>query len=219
MIMVREVARDAYLAVGTLAECQEPLLGAEEPLTIGCTLARVAELRAGRALARRAMLELGVVAKPVLTGNNGEPVWPTAVCGSISHTRTYAAVLVADAAAYWSVGIDINDQRSLGDPLARQVATESEIQEIHRLCSWSDAPNVAFSAKEAFYKFQFPITGATDLAFSDVTLLRGPNDSLGVSCERIATFFWPKLLSKTMIYASNQSEQLICWVICPRAYV
>jgi 4'-phosphopantetheinyl transferase EntD len=78
------------------------------------------------------------------------------VCGSISHTRQVAAVAVArvsDDTA--SLGLDIESDAPLRDALWHIVFTEAERR---WLTSTADA-KVVFSAKEALYKAQYPISG------------------------------------------------------------
>jgi len=101
---------------------------------------RVAEFATGRACARRALAELGVTGFALRVGADREPLWPEGLTGSITHTSGFCGVVVAEKTAALSLGVD------------RSVAMAS----------------VLFSAKEAFFKCQFPLTREW-LNFGDVS--------------------------------------------------
>lgn len=122
---------------------------------------RQREFAAGRTLARRLMRELGVPADfALLPGEDRAPRWPDGVVGSITHTEGWAAVVVASAGRIQSVGCDVEQGGPLKSELWKAVCTEREI-------AWlADQPEAArgelakviFSAKECFYKTQYPQT-------------------------------------------------------------
>lgn len=86
-------------------------------------------------------------------GPSGEPIWPTGVRGSITHTRRQAHVVVLPMANCLAIGIDSEESTTPADDLAAVVCTEFERQ------SWiHEAPDphlmtmLIFCVKEAFYK-------------------------------------------------------------------
>jgi len=126
---------------------------------------------AGRRTARRAMAELGVQPQPVPIGAAREPGWPSGVVGSISHTDDYCAAAVARAGEIVSLGIDVELAASVGQRVAERIAVEAEWKGTGaRDESWA---TVLFSAKEAFYKLQSPVTGEF-LGFRDVLVEIAP---------------------------------------------
>jgi len=147
----------------------------EEEASIGdATLRRRAEFAAGRDAARQGMVALGLPAVGVGQGVEGEPAFPAGVRGSISHTNAHAVALVGLAADYRSVGVDVDDARALGDAAAAEVTWEAEIQRIQQafgLTERAAVQNFAFSAKEAIYKCQFPLTQDAALKAHQARLL------------------------------------------------
>lgn len=174
------VAEGALLIVDLIDRCQAPFLRAEAELAENVTNARIRELMAGRSTARRALRLIGVEPTPILSRSDGAPVWPLGLCGSISHSHRHIAVLLARSSHYESVGIDIDDGRPLGVAASATVATAQELAVIDR-AGWkvpgSTAENLAFSAKEAIFKCQFPVTLDASLDFLDVSL--EPGESAG----------------------------------------
>jgi enterobactin synthetase component D len=117
---------------------------------------RQVEFLAGRDAARRALLEL----RPEHTGSIGigplrEPVWPTGVVGSITHTQGYAAAAVASAKDCIAIGIDIERvmSREVAAGLAAGICCPGELGKFGSSCS---SVTIAFSAKESLYKCLSP---------------------------------------------------------------
>ena len=146
---------------------------------VGVTPARLREIRAGRAVARGAMAHAGIKPGPITSGACGEPIWPKGVCGSVSHTARYAAAVVARSGSCDSLGIDLDDDRELGEAAAREIALAEELEllsasEFSATYPHARAENLLFCAKEAIFKCQFSITRFSDLDFLDVALVRSP---------------------------------------------
>ena len=119
------------------------------------------EFHAGRVLARRALAALGAPPAAILSGEAGAPLWPPGFTGSITHTGLAACAVAARSAEVLGVGIDLEQHGRFHPDLERRVLTASETEAFAGL----DAEQrrlrlaIAFSAKEAFYKMQFPLTG------------------------------------------------------------
>jgi 4'-phosphopantetheinyl transferase EntD len=132
------------------------------------------EFTAGRTVARLAMRELGLVASGIPQGSSGEPIWPDGVCGSISHTDLHAVALVARRTEFDSVGVDLDDDRLIGDRAARDVTWFRELRLVRSLGlseNLGSAQNFVFSAKEAVFKCQYPLTGYAKLDFRQARLI------------------------------------------------
>ena len=99
------------------------------------------------------------------------PRWPEGVVGSISHTRGAAVVAVAPASALRSVGVDVELDVPLREELRHIVCTDYEQGWLGALsdddAGWQG--KALFSAKEALYKAQFPLTH-TFLGFAAVDI-------------------------------------------------
>ena len=127
---------------------------------------RRAEYAAGRSLARRGLIALGVNPEPVGRGPRHEPVWPDGVVGSITHCDGYCGVALARTRYTAGIGIDAESRIALSPELVTSICTARERAGFPRHGS-VDWPTVAFSAKEAIFKLWFPATRAR-LAFHDV---------------------------------------------------
>lgn len=131
------------------------------------------EFTVGRIAAREALRAAGAPSIAVMIGDAGQPLWPENWVGSLSHTRAYAAALVAAVSRYRAVGIDLDDGRPLGAQATADLMTSDEVRLILESGIATDvegAQRFVFSAKEAVYKCQYPLTRRTDLDFLDVTL-------------------------------------------------
>ncbi len=143
---------------------------------------RRAEFATGRALARRALVDLGAPLGDLLPDADRAPVWPEGFCGSIAHarckTRSLCAVAVAPLSDQSSLGLDIECDRALSPGVVERVVTPTEARSVAAAgCSVADVAVLFFSAKEAVYKAQFPVT-RTFLDFPDVEVRLDP-DGLG----------------------------------------
>jgi 4'-phosphopantetheinyl transferase EntD len=181
----------ACLSVLKRSQVRHRLWGQEASALVDAPRARVLEFGAGRAAARAALLGLGLPSCPVPQGTGGEPIWPNGICGSISHTDRYAVALVAPTAAYSGVGVDVDDERPVGSRAARQVTWARETK---WLIAWglcaneAAAHNLAFSAKEAIFKCQYPLTRQRHLHFQQVRLVEpelGSEAPIAVSGWRV----------------------------------
>jgi len=152
---------------------------------------RRAHFAAGRRCARAAMVELGAPLTAILADDR-RPLWPRGWVGSISHTQDYAAAAVAPESLAVSLGIDVERRRPISDPVAERITSKDELAQL-RGVDEAAALTVLFSAKEAFYKLQHPISDCF-LGFRDVrvdiegghelalTLLK---DAGGFACGRV----------------------------------
>lgn len=77
----------------------------------GASEKRRQEFATGRYCARLALANLGVAPAAILSDQNGAPVWPGDVVGSISHTRGLTAAWVAHADVTKGIGVDAEYRR------------------------------------------------------------------------------------------------------------
>lgn len=147
-----------------------PLMPGEEAFVERAVERRRREFATGRACARSALERLGRQPEPLLAGEQGEPLWPAGIVGSITHCAGFRGAAVAPATDLLSIGIDAEPHAPLPERLIGRVGRPEERS---RLAALSDAePEVhwdrlLFSAKEAVYKAWFPLAGRR-LGLSDV---------------------------------------------------
>ena len=159
-----------------VAEMREPgdpaLLFPAEAACLGRAVPkRIQEFAAGRLCARRALAEFGIVDFPIITAPDRQPIWPAALVGSITHTRGLAAAVAAPKTSIAAIGIDSEGIEAVGRDIWPTICAPSEMGWVQSLPVEGQGAAVAFlfSAKEAFYKCQYPLTGEW-LDFHDLCL-------------------------------------------------
>lgn len=135
---------------------------------------RQAEFRAGRAAARRAMAAAGLPLAAIPAGRDRAPLWPAGTVGSITHGGDFALALAAPAARFAGLGIDAEPALPLSPDVAALIVSARDRLEGAGLPACL-APTLGFSAKEAVFKAQFPLTGRW-LEFHDVAVTLGGAD-------------------------------------------
>ena len=140
---------------------QGSLFSEELPYVKGCADKRVREFVAGRTAARETMKKLGLPPLPVLMGRRRMPVFPAGVVGSISHSDAYCICILGRDDDFRSIGVDIENITRIKPYFASYIFTKDELVK-HRSFSQVEMLKhiaVVFCAKEAYFKFQYPITG------------------------------------------------------------
>ncbi len=125
---------------------------------------RQAEYFFGRLCAQQALLAAGIEGAHIATGAARAPVWPPGVVGSITHNAGTAAAIVAPAAAYAGIGIDIETIPSAHGlaALTSTALSGDELDLLRALCDKAPLPllvTAAFSAKESFFKASYADVG------------------------------------------------------------
>lgn len=159
--MLRELGvTDAGIAIEQ-ANTSAGIHSVELPAVKHAVPRRVLEFAAGRRAARRALGALGVPAAPLPRQAGGAPAWPEGITGSVSHGSGLSIAVVAQSAHAPSVGVDLERGQPLEAELWDEICTPGEAAAIHTLPKAKRGLEVLriFSAKEAGYKCQFPLTG------------------------------------------------------------
>lgn len=127
------------------------------------------EFAAGRAAAREAMRDAGLESAAVGVASDRSPIWPAGVVGSIAHNTRACVAIVGRRDRVHAMGIDIEADRPMERALWSLICTQDELAKL--ACEppseqghWATR---LFCAKEAFYKWQYPLTGRM-LDFGDV---------------------------------------------------
>ena len=121
---------------------------------------RAQEFAAGRLCARRALAQFGISDFAIEMAADRQPLWPRSVVGSITHTDDFCAAVVAERACLAAVGIDTEGAARVKPELWRGICVAAEIAWLGSLpeAARAAAASLIFSAKEAFYKCQYPLT-------------------------------------------------------------
>ena len=132
---------------------------------------RIAEFAAGRACARAALAQLEIRDFALRMGPDREPLWPQGIAGSITHTAQFCGAVVARGAPARLLGVDAEHRTALRPELWRHITTAEERSWLETLepdCGRQMAA-LLFSAKESFFKCQYPRTRQW-LGFNDVSV-------------------------------------------------
>jgi 4'-phosphopantetheinyl transferase EntD len=129
---------------------------------------RIREFAAGRQCAREALRRLGYAPAPLLSLPDRRPDWPEGVTGSITHCAGLACAVVASTKCVKSLGLDVEVIDAVDEHLWPRILNAAERSWL-QTCPENERrvwATVIFSAKEAFYKCQYPVT-AQWLEFED----------------------------------------------------
>jgi 4'-phosphopantetheinyl transferase EntD len=165
----------AVIKGGDVNQTWGPLFQEEETLIASAIDKRRREFAAGRIYARHALQELGHPAVPILPGPSRAPQWPKGFVGTISHSESICAAIVARTTEISSIGLDIENDGPLGSDLASLVCCPVELSQRSGIETRTgiDLPKLLFVIKEAFYKAYHPVTGSF-LEFLDVEVCVDP---------------------------------------------
>jgi len=168
----------------TCLERAGPLLDEERAGLERAGPKRLREFAAGRHCAREALAALGEPRAPLPRRPDRQPAWPRGIIGSISHSSDYCAAVVARTSTCAALGFDAEEWGRVGPELWSRIATPPELAWLR--AQGSDAARCAtllFSAKEAFYKAQYPLS-ATFVGFEDVGFQAGPDGAFEIELLR-----------------------------------
>ncbi len=131
---------------------------------------RQREFSAGRTLARHAMGLLGFPMQSIPIGKMRQPLWPPGLVGSITHTDTHCAVALGRQRDALSMGIDMEIGDRVTPDLWPHIFAREEVDllESQPLDRQRALAGQMFSAKEAYFKLQYPLTDLLP-EFIDVT--------------------------------------------------
>lgn len=145
------------MALLPLAAPPPPLWPGEAEAVARAVPARQREFAAGRAAARAALRDAALPEAPLPKGPARAPLWPQGICGSISHTGRIAGALAARCAEVPALGLDLEDSVPLDPQIADLVRAPGD--DDGGVLPPPLAAKLIFSAKEAAFKAQFPLTG------------------------------------------------------------
>ena len=170
----------------TFEQYNLPLHNLALPANHQFSLKRLSDFSTGRYCAIKALEQLGIQDVIIPMGEDRAPIWPEGIVGSISHCDSLTGAIVAKSSDHISLGLDIEEIGRVTSDLWDLVFTENEKNYLFRL---SDEDilvqsTAIFSIKEAFYKFQHPLT-KTFLDFLDVEVVMPGLNQVKVLVETI----------------------------------
>ncbi len=166
------------LCIATPTEFGAALPAQESAIVAGSVASRRREFAAGRMAARRALALLGAPCPLLLKNEDGAPLWPEGIVGSLSHSGLHCVAAVARAHAVTALGIDIEGAERLPSDTIRLICSAAEQRTAQR---WHPpqrdlALKIMFSAKESIYKAYAP-RYRRFLDFRDVEIDAAPTDA------------------------------------------
>ena len=140
-----------------------PLLPEEAGFVERAAAKRQREFVLGRACARAALAALGQGEAMLPRKEDGAPLWPDGIVGSISHTDGNAVALVAPANRFRGLGVDVERQGRVTPELYRHIFAAEERAWLESLAAPArDAlAGLLFSAKEASCKVWLGLHGGS----------------------------------------------------------
>ncbi len=163
------------VAATELRQVQRSLTASEGPATASMAPRRLLEFTAGRTCAHKALALLGIPSSGVPIGPQREPLWPSGVVGSISHSSDLAVAAVAPITVLHAIGIDIEPALPLDSDLLSSICRPAELARLRSGPDTALRAKLVFSAKESVYKCLWPSTRQF-LEFSDVEIVLGDSD-------------------------------------------
>jgi len=151
------------------------------------SLKRLSDFSTGRYCAKQAMEQIGIYDVIIPIGKDREPIWPDGIVGSISHCDSLTGAIVAKSSDHISLGLDIEEIGKVTTDLYDLVFTENEKSYLSNFAGrkLEEQSTLIFSIKEAFYKYQHPLT-KTFLDFLDVELSLPSMDNVLILSKQIS---------------------------------
>lgn len=165
----------------------DALWPAERDYVKDAVLKRQVEFATVRRLARDNLAAMGLAPQALVPRPDRSPVWPANVVGSITHGAQLGAVLSAHRDRWRSLGVDLEARREFSEGMQAMVLAPEERRASSGLGSLALQAHCVqvFCLKEAFYKFQAPLTGLF-LDFLDVQVSGGGDASWVIGAARDA---------------------------------
>jgi len=169
---------------------------------------RCYEFSTGRLCARKALEQLGIDNCILKQSENGEPIWPEQITGTISHSKKWAAAAVSTTKDIMTIGFDIETVNRISDGILKRIITEKEKEQLEKKDRQKAQEYAAliFSAKEAIYK-ALSSKYNDSLRFKDVSILcknNSPEFEIQIN-NGLKSFFkdMPLPLCKFMIHGND----------------
>ena len=150
----------AHLTGGIITETLPSIPDEEWQYVAKASPKRQREFSCGRYLGHQLLGELGFSDFIIGRDKKGCPIWPESLVGSISHTSHYCAAVIMEKDNVASVGVDLEESGRMKKPLWSKLFTAAETRTLESIKEPDEQLRhaaVVFSAKEAFYKCDYPV--------------------------------------------------------------
>jgi len=156
----------------------EVLLPPEVEISASYGSKRLSDFCTGRYCLRSCTNLLGFNGE-ILIGDRGMPLLPTGIVGSVSHSKVLSGAVAASTENFQALGLDVESNGRISRDMWHLLFNEAESGFLNSLSAEDQVLTATkfFSAKEAFYKMQYPISGIY-LDFHDVEMLPENEDAL-----------------------------------------
>ena len=185
-----------------VADRLEELIQAEQLIASTMKGPRRKEFTTARVMAHQLMKVASPLSsqttEAILRDDDGCALWPGDFTGSISHTKNICSACIGKQRPDpHSVGIDIETLGRLSLESKRRISSPEEQKRIEVFADKSDldtkhAYTLIFSAKEAFFKYQFPSTRIW-LEFQDVEVTDIDGEALEVRASKLDSVSLPSI--------------------------
>jgi 4'-phosphopantetheinyl transferase EntD len=168
------------LACMRVQDAPPDVLETEQPLIKKAVEKRRREFSAGRCCARQALRALGCADAPIMHDQNGAPLWPQSIVGSITHSTTHAAAAAAKGSRLRGLGIDMETVSRVSPAITNKILTAPEKAYLQRHPDPDEQQRLRalfFSAKEAIYKCLHPLLQCR-IGFKDARIECMPDQQL-----------------------------------------
>ncbi|HBR97341.1 MAG TPA: 4'-phosphopantetheinyl transferase [Gammaproteobacteria bacterium] len=115
------------------------------------------EFSSGRFCAHQALQAIGRDEGALLSGDQREPLWPSGVVGSISHSGPCAVAAASTDPVLLSVGVDVETSGPLPDRVRDMICMPEDLAALGDNAENPVYWKLIFSAKESVYKCLFPL--------------------------------------------------------------
>ena len=199
------------LVSGKLSDYQNELSSIELQYIEGYGIPRKNEFRAGRSIAKEAANFLGIKLLSISKDDNGCPLWPAPIVGSISHKAGFCGALLGKSDTYSSIGLDIEFVEHLEENVWKTFTSPYELEQA-TVCNMEASlfANILFSVKEAFFKCLYPLYYPTHPTLSDIIVTAKPTHT---------NYLETKVSFNNKEYAGGvifDSKVLISWVLAKK---
>ncbi len=160
--LVRLLPQGVCSAVVSKTETPASLWPAENQAIARAVPERQREFALGRTAIRQALARLHHPAVEIPMGSDRAPIWPKGIVGSLTHDQDHCIALVGHAAEFRAIGTDIEGALPLAPALLDTVCLPEEKAWLRGHSPQESAllAKRIFSAKEAAFKCQYPLTKA-----------------------------------------------------------
>ena len=170
-LLALAVPEGVLTATSLVATDHAPSLLAEADALGPATWLRRNAFATSRRLARDLLAQSGCEDATIGRRADGAPIWPSGLCGSFSYNEEWCAVAVAKSLPGSAIGIDLERLEDIPYNAWDDIVSYQELRGMSRHgLPPAQLVNLAFTAKEAYFKAQCPLTGDADLEFRDVRL-------------------------------------------------